>query len=664
MTTPPRQWSRAALGAALVASSPLVAVGLLSWMGALAPPTEPGLAQPGAVTSYGLPVTRALRDLSAAVTIGVLLLTAVAVPPEDRDAGGRVGGARHRLMNVAVIAGSVWVWSGVLLLLLTYGAVAGVDPFAPGGMQFLNSFLGSVELGQAILASTTLAAATTVGSMIVRSSTAVGVLLLLAIAALWPLATTGHAAGALNHDVAVNALMVHLVGVSVWVGGLVALLLARRWVPDAAFGTVVRRFSTLAGWAVALVAVSGIVAAATRLTSWADLTTSYGTLVALKVLAFSLLVAAGWWQRHALVPRIAARPEAARPFAAFAAAELVLMTVTIGVAVALSSTPPPPGPEATTPAEALLGHAMPPPLTVSTFLTEWRPDTLWMPLALLMAAWYARAVVRLRRRGDSWSGGRTVAWFLGCLLLLWVTSGSPGAYGRVLFSMHMLQHMFLAIAVPTFLVLGAPATLALRTLPARRDGSRGPREWLLLVLHSRLLNLLSHPVMATGIWIVSLVAFYMTSLFELSLRSHTMHLLMVAHFLISGYLLASAICGVDPGPRRVAHPFRVVILMMSFGAHALFSVSLMSLTQVLAEPWFSALGRTWGPSLLRDQYVGAQLGWVAGDYPIAILGGALIWSWVRSDVREAKRRDRQAERDGDAELRQYNEYLRSLHERR
>ena len=54
-------------------------------------------------------------------------------------------------------------------------------------------------------------------------------------------------------------------------------------------------------------------------------------------------------------------------------------------------------------------------------------------------------------------------------------------------SVHMVQHMILSMLVPLFLALGAPVTLALRTLPPR------PRRWLLAVLHSRVAKVLSLP---------------------------------------------------------------------------------------------------------------------------------------------------------------------------
>lgn len=648
---------------ALIILVPLLAVLVLSWNGALVPPAELGFTDPGALTRYGLPSSRALRDLGAAVTIGALTLAATVVPPVSRDTSGTMAGVRSRLLNVAAVAGSVWVWAGLAVLVFTYADIASVDPLTPGGLQYFGQFLTDVELGRTLLLSASLAAVPAIGSLFARRTTTAGLLAVIAVVALWPLASTGHAAGALNHDIAVNAQMAHLLGVCLWAGGLAAVLLIRRHLPDSHVGVVVSRYSSIAGWGVALVAASGVVAAHLRLGSWGNLTTDYGALVAVKSIALVLLVAAGWWHRHRLLPAFSADPRSRRPFVRLAAAELAVMGVAMGVAVALSRTPPPAGETATTPAEGLLGYPLPPPLTVTTLFTEWRPDTIWLPVAVIGIGLYAAGVLRLRLRGDKWPIGRTVAWLLGAALLVWATSASPGVYGRVLFSMHMTQHMTVSTAVPTFLVLGAPVTLALRATRARRDGSRGPREWLLLVVHSWYLRVLGHPLVAAALFVGSLVVFYSSSLFELSLRSHTAHQLMVTHFLITGYLLASALVGVDPGPERQAFPFRALTLLIVFGAHALYFVSLMAMSDVLAEGWFAALGRTWGNSLVEDQYVGATLGWVLGDYPIAILGGALIWAWVRSDAREAKRLDRQADRDDHEELRRYNDYLRRLQRR-
>jgi putative copper resistance protein D len=253
-----------------------------------------------------------------------------------------------------------------------------------------------------------------------------------------------------------------------------------------------------------------------------------------------------------------------------------------------------------------------------------------------------------------------VAWVAGALIMVWATSGAPGIYGRVLFSSHMLGHMIMSMVVPPLLVLGAPVTLALRTLPSRRDGSRGPREWLLEVVHSRFLGVLGHPIVAAGFFAVSLIVFYYSPLFELALRTHTGHVLMHLHFLLVGYLFASVLIGVDPGPHRPPYPMRLLLLFATMAFHAFFGVALVSGSQLLAGDVLAHLGRAWGRSPIADQQYGGAVAWGVGELPTLLLGMGVALAWVRSDDREARRRDRRADRDGEQELSDYNARLARL----
>jgi cytochrome c oxidase assembly factor CtaG len=308
----------------------------------------------------------------------------------------------------------------------------------------------------------------------------------------------------------------------------------------------------------------------------------------------------------------------------------------------------------------LLGFPAPPPLTAADYLTAFYPDLLWLVVSVGLAAGYVAGVLRLRRRGDSWSWLRTTAWIAGCGVLASVTSGGPGVYGRLQFSMHMVQHMSLMIMVPLLLVLGTPVTLALRALRARTDGSFGPREVLLKLVHSDVLRVLSQPVVAAGLLISSLVVFYHTWLFPVAMITHPGHVLMTTHFLLVGYLFVWSLIGIDPGPARPRYPLRVVVLLVTMAFHAMFGVSLMASETLLAPNWWHALGLAEDAALVADQQAGGAIAWAAGDLPSLLLMVALVVSWFQSDRREARRLDRRADRDGGAELRSYNERLAEL----
>jgi len=256
--------------------------------------------------------------------------------------------------------------------------------------------------------------------------------------------------------------------------------------------------------------------------------------------------------------------------------------------------------------------------------------------------------------------GRIISWAAGVIVLVYVTSGPPAAYGRVLFSGHMISHMTMSMVVPALLVLGAPVTLAMRSLSARHDGSRGPREWLIAVIDSRFIRVVSSAPVATALFAGSLIAFYYTPAFHLALTTHVGHELMQVHFLVVGYLFASMLVGVDPGPRRPPYPIRLLLLFATMAFHAFFGVALFTGDTVLQASYFGGLGRTWGASPLADQHLGGGLAWALGELPTLALAIVLAVQWARSEDREARRLDRAADRSGDAELNAYNEMLARL----
>jgi len=270
-------------------------------------------------------------------------------------------------------------------------------------------------------------------------------------------------------------------------------------------------------------------------------------------------------------------------------------------------------------------------------------------------------VRRLRRRGDNWPAGRTVAWLLGCLALLFVTSSGLGRYMPAMFSMHMADHMMLSMLVPILLALGGPVSLALRALPtAGRDDPPGMREWLLAALHSRLSRFLTNPVVATVLFIAGFYGLYLGGLFDAAVGSHMGHVAMNVHFLVSGYLFYWVVIGVDPTPRPIPPLAKVGVVFASLPLHAFFGVLLMSMPNVLGESFYRSLHLSWHTDLLGDQRLGGGIAWAAGEIPLVVVMIALLVQWTRSDQRTARRLDRAADRDDDAELAAYNAMLAEL----
>ncbi|MFP5336507.1 MAG: cytochrome c oxidase assembly protein [Actinomycetes bacterium] len=604
----------------------------------------------GAAVRWGLPAVRVAADLALAATVGAFGLVAAVLPP---------GPAAARALRLGGAAAVAWAACWVAALVLTYADSAGRPLGSPGFGAELAFFVTDIDLGRLLLTGSLLAALTATVAVGVRGASGAAWVLVGVGVALVPVALTGHAAGAASHETAVSAWWLHLLGLSAWFGGL-AVLTAVRGRLGAGLADAARRYSAVAGWAFALTAVGGVANASARLDSPADLATGYGLLVATKTVATVALGVAGWRHRRALLPKLD-EPGVRGAFWRLVTGELVVMGATAGLGVALSrSAPPVPDapPTDPTPAELLTGEPLPPPPTPLRWLTETSPDVLWLVVAAALGVAYLIGVRRLRARGDRWPVHRTLLWLVGLGALVWITSGAPAAYGRTLFSAHMVQHMALSMVVPPLLVVGAPVTLALRALPRRRDGSRGPREWLLAVVESRWARFLSQPVVAAVLFAGSIVAFYFSPLFELALATHVGHELMMIHFLLAGYLFANVVIGVDPGPARPRYPLRLVLLFATMAFHAFFGVTLVGGDTLLAADWFSSTG--WGIDALADQREGGAIAWGIGELPTFLLAMAVAVQWSRSDDREARRGDRAAARDDDAALSEYNAMLSRL----
>ncbi|MCF2534975.1 MULTISPECIES: cytochrome c oxidase assembly protein [Streptomyces] len=302
-----------------------------------------------------------------------------------------------------------------------------------------------------------------------------------------------------------------------------------------------------------------------------------------------------------------------------------------------------------------------PPFTLERGLA-WSTDPFFLIACLVGLGLYAWGVVRLRRRGDAWPVTRTVSYVVGVLTVLLVMCTGLNDYGMVMFSVHMVQHMVISMLSPILILLGAPVTLALRALPPAARGSRGPRELLLALLHSRYMRIVTHPAFTIPIFVASLYALYFTPLFDTLMGTKTGHTAMMVHFLAVGVVFFWPIIGVDPGPHRPGHLMRMLELFAGMPFHAFFGIALMMGSVPMVET-FKNPPASLGIDALSDQGAAGGIAWAFSEIPSVLVLIALLFQWYRSEQRQARRKDRAADRDGDKELEAYNAYLASLNAR-
>jgi cytochrome c oxidase assembly factor CtaG len=282
-----------------------------------------------------------------------------------------------------------------------------------------------------------------------------------------------------------------------------------------------------------------------------------------------------------------------------------------------------------------------PEFTPAVLVTQASPELLPLLLVLVPAALYLYGVRRLTARGDAWPIGRTLSFLVGGLgTVVLATLSGLAAYDVSLFAAHMVQHMLLSMVATVFLALGAPITLALRTLPKR------PRALLLSVLHSRVARIVSFPLFPWMLFVASPFALYFSGWYEATLDNRALHELLHLHFLAVGALFFWPLLGIDPVPGRGAHPFRVLLIGTTLPFHAFLGVSIMSVQPdgrgLIAPDHYLSLHTL--QEAVDQQELGGALLWASGDVIGLLFLIVIVTQWMRASEREAQREDRRLDR--------------------
>ena len=605
-----------------------------------------------------LEISKFLSLASGITTIGLLLAIAFFL----NDVEGKLGERAKALRNAVLIAALIWAITTGALIVATLANILGTDLSGALDPTSMRSFISQITLGKYMFAQ--LCLALLVASVVIRIRGVAGAnaLLLLSLASIIAPVFESHSASSGSHALAIGSLVVHVVAISLWVGGLVAITFLKA--EDRAIA--LPRFSALALWAAIAVSASGTANAWARLNFQSALNSEYARMVLLKILLTAALIFFGYLNRRQLKGSLKLD---GKQLGRLLSVEVLIMAITTFVGAKLSTMQPPLRAESSVldPGLAVAGIATPPPPNLWRLISLYDPDALMIGVLITAVALYIRGVIILTRRGDKWPVGRTVAFALGISAIDYATSGGLGVYAKFSFEYHMIAHMLLGMVAPIGIVLGAPITLALRTLPqGRTSEERGVRGTLIALLHSKPAAVFTNPVSALALFDGSLFVLYMTPLFGNLMQSHLGHLVMSVHFLLAGILFFHVIIGIDPNPRKVPHIVRIVILFAAMSIHAFFAIAVLSTTTLLDQGYFASLQTPWNLDLLADQRAGGSVAWAMGEIPILLALVATFIQWMRDDSRETKRIDRNEARlaamGEPDELAQYNAYLSTLAE--
>jgi cytochrome c oxidase assembly factor CtaG len=276
--------------------------------------------------------------------------------------------------------------------------------------------------------------------------------------------------------------------------------------------------------------------------------------------------------------------------------------------------------------------------TLAIIITTWTGDPLpWIGIAAATIAYLAAVrVVNRHHPTNRVPGWRTAAWLGGVAVIAVALLSAVDVYAESLFSVHMVQHLLLAMVAPPLLALGAPVTLALRLAwPQVR------RRVLLPVLHSRLVKAVSWPPLGWAIFAAVMWATHFSPLFNAALDNEALHSAEHLLYLGAGALFWWPVVGADPVRWRLSPRGRLVYLASQMPFSTAVGLAIYFAPAVL-YPHYAALTRTWGPDPFTDQQVAGIVMWGIGD---VILLGALVLAvgaWLRADEMHSRRKSDEA----------------------
>lgn len=256
------------------------------------------------------------------------------------------------------------------------------------------------------------------------------------------------------------------------------------------------------------------------------------------------------------------------------------------------------------------------PMTWHVTFTTWRLSLGWDILLVLATAGYLLAAVRV---GREWPARRTAA-FLGAMVVAAVTfNSSIEIYSHVLFSIHMVQHLLLIMAVPALVIAGSPLTLAARVI----GGGRVER-----VLRRQPIAAITYPGIGLGLYTVVIVATHLTSFMQVMLEHMWVHDAEQVLYLVAGYLFLLPLIGSEPIRWRLSYPIRLLSLFIGMTADTVVGVVLIQ-TEHEPFPGYAAMHRTWGLGLVSDIQWGGGIMWVAGDGLMFVFIVLVMIGWLR-----------------------------------
>jgi len=270
-------------------------------------------------------------------------------------------------------------------------------------------------------------------------------------------------------------------------------------------------------------------------------------------------------------------------------------------------------------------------------LQVWSVDAPGLAIVIVVGGLYAWGYYRLRRDSPSFHFPRWHAWSFasGWVVMILGLMSPVDTYSDDLFWMHMIQHVMITMIVAPLMLLGAPATLALRAASPRVRTT-----YLIPFLNSRLVRALTWPPSAIVIYIASVWSWHWPDAYDAAIASEVVHFVEHGVFLFGAVLLWWLVIGVDATRLRPHHVWRCALLVVAILQNIGLGLILINVGEPVYDTYATAAAvREWGPDALLDQRIGAGIMWVPGSMMFALAIIVTVYYWAEREGFKDRRND-------------------------
>jgi cytochrome c oxidase assembly factor CtaG len=268
---------------------------------------------------------------------------------------------------------------------------------------------------------------------------------------------------------------------------------------------------------------------------------------------------------------------------------------------------------------------------------DFEPALILPIVAVAILWWRMLAAIDRAHPGHRVPSRQRWAFLAGLGTILVALQSGIARYDTTLFSLHMVQHLLLTLIAPSLLALGAPITQLLRA-----SSGRTRQRWILPVLHSRVLSVLTHPVLAWVLFAGTMWGTHFSPIFNASLEDPVTHDLEHIAYLTVGLLFWWPVVGLDPSPHRLSYPARIGYVFLQMPQNSFLAMTLLFASGPLYAH-YATLGSPYGIDALEDQRIAAAVMWVVGDIVFLAATLTVLARWMGHESRSAAAAERQAD---------------------